>query len=300
MIFGAIDIGSNAGRLLIASVHEVGGKTITEKVSLVRVPLRLGIDVFEKGVITPEKEEYLLKTFDAYKNLINVFQPIDIVACGTAAMREAFNANEIVERIKQEKGIDLRVIDGIQEARIICEADNAYLEKKHEYSLYIDVGGGSTELSWFHNKQLIECRSFKIGTIRLLYDTIKKSDWDDLKSWVKKLNLEEKEINCICSGGNINKLTKLFGNKSRNTLTQTQLLDAHAYLEGYSLEDRIEQMGLRADRADVIVPAAIIFKKIMRWGKIHDLQAPKIGLADGLIIDLYNKHHEKRTILKYT
>lgn len=299
MIFAAIDIGSNAGRLLISSVHEVAGKTITEKISMVRVPLRLGIDVFEHGEILPERTEYLVKTFDAYKNLLNIFQPIDIIACGTAALREASNSSAIIERIKQEKGIDLRIIDGIQAGRIICEADNVNLDKIHEYSLYVDVGGGSTELSWFKGDQLLECKSFNIGTIKLLYEKVKREDWDELKNWIKSLELEGKELNCICSGGNINKLTKLYGNRAKLTLTYAQLADAHIFLEGYSVQDRIEKMGLRADRADVIVPAAIIFKKIMSWGKIHDLQAPKIGLADGLIIDLYNKHHGKRTILKY-
>lgn len=299
MIFAAIDIGSNAGRLLISSVHEVAGKVITEKVSMVRVPLRLGLDVFEHGKILEEKTDYLVKTFDAYKNLLNIFQPVDIVACATQAMREASNKHEILKRIKIEKDIDLRVIDGIQEARIISIADNVNLEKVHEYSLYIDVGGGSTELSWFKGDTLIECRSFNIGTIKMICDKVSRDDWDELKKWVLDLELEDKELNCICSGGNINKLTKLYGNRAKNSLTYSQLTDAHIYLEGYSVEDRIEKMNFRADRADVIVPAAIIFKKIMKWGKIHDIQAPKIGLADGLIIDLYNHHHGKRTILQY-
>lgn len=299
MMYAGIDIGSNAGRLLISTVHEIAGKPITEKVSLVRVPLRLGLDVFEKGFITPDREEYLLKTFDAYSNLIKVFQPVDIVACGTAAMREAANGEEIAERIYKEKGIKLRIINGTLEANITCEADNVNLEKPHEHSLYIDVGGGSTELSWYHKNILIKTESFNIGTIRLMNDRVSHTDWDNMKAWIESLEIGEAPVNCICSGGNINKLTKLFGNKAKNTLTYSQLADAHAYLEGYSIQDRINIMGLRADRADVIVPAAIIFKKIMKWSKIHDLQAPKIGLADGLIVDLYKKHHNKPTILTY-
>lgn len=299
MTFAAIDIGSNAGRLLISSVHQIGEKTITEKVSLVRVPLRLGIDVFENGFVSDEKIDYLLNTFDAFKNLMHIFEPIDLIACATEALRIAENGKQIIELVKQEKDIDLHIIDGIQEAHIICEADNINLEKIHDNSLYIDVGGGSTELSWFEGNKLIDCKSFGIGTIKLLYDKINRTQWDELKHWVQNLQLEGKNLNCICSGGNINKLTKLYGNKAKNTLTYAQLTDAHLYLEGYSTEDRIEKMGFRPDRADVIVPAAIIFKKIMKWGKIHDLQAPKIGLADGLIIELYKKHNQQSTILPY-
>ncbi len=299
MIFAAIDIGSNAGRLLIATVREIGGKVITEKVSLIRVPLRLGIDVFNNGFISEERKEFLLKTFNAYNNLIKVFKPIDIIACGTAALREATNANHIVKQIENEKGIKLHIIDGIQEAKIICGADNVNLEKPNEYSLYIDVGGGSTELSFFRKEELLSGKSFNIGTIRLMYENITHGDWDNLKTWIQSLELENKEINCICSGGNVNKITKLYGNRLKNTLNYTQLADAHTELEGYSVQDRIDIMGLRADRADVIVPAAIIFKKIMKWGKIHDIIAPKIGLADGLIIDLYKKHIGQPTVLSY-
>ncbi len=299
MIFAAIDIGSNAGRLLIATVREIGGKVITEKISLVRVPLRLGLDVFNKGYITQEREEYLIKTFSAYNNLIKVFQPIDLIACGTSALREANNSREIIERLHHKKGIKLNIIDGIQEAKLICGADNVNLEKPHDYSLYIDVGGGSTQVSWFNKEELISTKSFNIGTIRLMYDNISRSDWDDLKIWIQSLELEDKSINCICSGGNINKITKLYGNRAKNTLTYAQLADAHTELEGYSIQDKIDIMGLRADRADVIVPAAIIFKKIMNWGKIHDILSPKIGLADGLIVDLYKKHKGMQPILSY-
>lgn len=296
-MYAAIDIGSNAGRLLLSTVAEFNGVAFTNKVSLVRVPLRLGLDVFEKGHITDEKVEFLLKTFDAYQKLLNVYQPIDIAACGTAAMREASNAQQIVELVKKKTGFELMLIDGLKEAKIISASENSNVMKPHEHSLYIDVGGGSTELAWYKKEELIAAKSFNIGTIRFLLDQINNDTWNGLKDWMKNFNPDELEFNCICSGGNINKLTKLYGNRERNTLTYSQLADAHIYLEGYSVEDRMKELGFREDRADVIVPASIIFKKIMKWGKVQELQAPKIGLADGLIVDLYRKHKGQPTII---
>lgn len=290
MIFASIDIGSNAGRLLVSTVHELNGKPISEKITLVRVPLRLGVDVFEKGFITPERQELLVRTFEAYSQLLQVYSPIDYYAVATSAMREATNKVEVLNRIKNETGFELHLIEGSKEAEIISNSGNSNLVKEHPHSLYIDVGGGSTELSWYENDQLINTKSFDVGTIRLLFDKINRNEWESLKSWIGELNLEAQPFNCICSGGNINKLTKLFGNRNRNSLTYSQLTEGHELLEGYSVEDRVKKMGLRLDRADVIVPAAIIFKKIMNWGKIQELQAPKIGLADGVIVELYKKH----------
>jgi len=295
MIFAGVDIGSNAGRLLIATVFEKEGKIFSEKITLVRVPLRLGFDVFSKGYITSEKEEFLLRTFEAYDQLMKVYQPLDMFACGTAAIREARNNIEIIDRLKMELGIELHMIDGKKESEIISTAENSNMSKPHPYSLYIDVGGGSAEISWFHHDKLLKTRSFDIGTIRVLFDQVPLSEWDSLKDWLIELKLEDQPFNCICSGGNVNKLTKLFGSRDKNTLSYSQLVEGHEFLEGYSVEDRIEKMGLRADRADVIVPAAIIFKKIMKWGKIHNLFAPKIGLADGLVVDLFKKQTGKPT-----
>ncbi len=297
MIFASIDIGSNAGRLLVATVHEFNNKPISEKITLVRVPLRLGMDVFEKGYITPERQDLLLRTFEAYNQLLDVYKPIDYYAVATSAMREASNNVEVINRIKKETGFDLHMINGKSEAEIISNSGNTNLNQEHPNSLFIDLGGGSTELSWYENNILVETKSFNVGTIRLLLDKIERAEWDALKNWINELKLDEQPFNCICSGGNINKLTKLFGNRNRNSLTYSQLAEGHELLEGYSVEDRVAKMGLRLDRADVIVPAAIIFKKIMGWGKIQELQAPKIGLADGVIIDLYKKHKGLPTLL---
>jgi len=297
MIFSAIDIGSNAGRLLVATVHEKDGKAVTEKITLVRVPLRLGFDVFDKGFITPEKEAYLVRTFDAYNQLKNVYQPIDCFAVATSAMREASNGAEVIEQVKIGSGIEIHLITERQEAEIIGSAGNTNLSKPHPHSLYIDLGGGSIEISWFKEDLMLANASFPIGTIRLLFDKVPPSEWDKLKVWLHGLKLDEQPFNCICSGGNINKLTKLFGNLEKNTLSYSQLTEGHEILEGYSLDDRISKMGLRPDRADVIVEAAIIFKKLMKLGKINELQAPKIGLADGLIVELYKKHMGRPNLL---
>ncbi|MDA3893879.1 MAG: Ppx/GppA family phosphatase [Salinivirgaceae bacterium] len=297
MIFSAIDIGSNAGRLLVSTVYEFNGNPVTEKITLVRVPLRLGFDVFDKGFVSQKKIDMIIRTFETYNQLLSVYQPVDFVACCTEAMREASNSLEIIERVKRETGVDLIIIDGDKEAAIISKSENTNLRKVHDHSLYIDVGGGSTEISWFEHDVLKATRSFKIGTIRLLLDNVPHSDWDEMKHWIQDLRKEDLPINCICSGGNINKLTKLYGNREKNSLTYSQLVEGHEFLEGYPIEYRIETLGLRADRADVIVPAAIIFKKLMKWGNIHEIQAPKIGLADGLIAELYKQHKGRPSLL---
>lgn len=297
MIFAAIDIGSNAGRLLVSSVYEKENRLITEKITLVRVPLRLGFDVFDKGYITQEKLDMLLRTFDAYSQLMSVYQPKNFIAYATEAMRQASNGSEVIEIIKKETGIEIIKIDGNREAEIISKAENSNLIKKYKHSLYVDVGGGSTEISWFEGDEMIATKSFKIGTIRLLLDKVSLTDWDEMKHWIEDLYKEDTPINCICSGGNINKLTKLYGNRDKNTLSYSQLVEGHEFLEGYPIEYRIETLGLREDRADVIVPAAIIFKKLMKWGRIHELHAPKIGLADGLIVELYKKYKKMPSIL---
>lgn len=297
MIFASIDIGSNAGRLLVSTVFESAGKILVEKVTLVRVPLRLGFDVFETGKISPEKVEMLVRTFDAYNQLMGVYQPVDYIACGTEAIREATNSAEVIDLVKQKTGIQIFPINGQKEAEIISKAVNSNLKKEHDNSIYIDVGGGSTEISWYEKNELKGTRSFPIGTIRLLLDSVSLAEWDKMKHWIEELRIDNAPVNCICSGGNINKLTKLYGDRDRNTLSYSQLAEGHEFLEGYPIEYRIESLGLRADRADVIVPAAIIFKKLMKWGHITELQAPKIGLADGLITELYKKHKHTPSLL---
>ncbi len=293
MIFASIDIGSNAGRLLIATVYERYGRSFVDKATLVRVPLRLGMEVFEKGYIPEEKVVKLIKTLKAFNLLIDVYEPISVAACSTAAMREASNNIEVQKRIKNETGISLEIIDGLEEAKIISKSTKANMQLIYDDTLYIDVGGGSTEISFFREGAFVKSKSFAIGTIRLLLDKVPSTEWDELKNWIQEIRQSQGEVNCICSGGNINKLTKLFGDVDDYTISRAQLWKAYDTLSAMSIEERMSDMGMRQDRADVIVPAALIFKKIMKWGKISNLMAPRIGLADGLAIRQFKAHKRK-------
>lgn len=288
MIFSAVDIGSNAGRLLISHVFEKNNQMFASKIALVRVPLRLGMDVFEKGYISDEKIEMLVKTFKAYELIRDIYKPVDFTACATAALREASNRIEVLRIIESETGIKLRIIDGLEEAEIVSHANNIYINKKFDDTLYIDVGGGSTEVSYFKKDKFVASQSFQIGTIKYLFDHVESHEWDKMQKWLETVPVRNSKINCICSGGNISKLTSLFGNKD-NTISRLQVKTAVGELEKHSYEERIEHFTLRPDRADVIIPAARIFNNIMKWGNLETLIAPQIGLVDGLAIELYKK-----------
>ncbi|MDY0160977.1 MAG: Ppx/GppA family phosphatase [Bacteroidales bacterium] len=290
MIFATVDIGSNAGRLLISNVYQRNDSILAGKISLVRVPLRLGMDVFEKGYISEQKQDSLIKTFKAYNLIREIYQPVDYIACATAAMREATNKEEVLKRIENETGNTLQIIDGIQEANIISKANNININKRYSTTLYIDVGGGSTECSVFFEDKFVASDSFSIGTIRLLFDKVDKNEWDRMKLWLKEFITQGNEVNCICAGGNISKLVKLFGNYD-NTIDRSQLKNAIKQLEQYTLKERMHNFNLRLDRADVIAPAAYIYRKIMKWSKVNSLIAPRIGLADGLAIELFKKRN---------
>ncbi len=292
MIFAAVDIGSNAGRLLIAHVFEKRNQIYASKIALVRVPLRLGMDVFEKGYISDEKIEMLIKTFKAYELIKDIYKPLDFIACATAAIRESKNREQVLEIIKKETGIKLKVLDGLEEAEFVSQANNIYVNKIHDDTLYIDVGGGSTEMSYFKKEKFIASQSFQIGTIKYLFDQVENSEWLRMKEWLETVRDTKQKVNCICSGGNISKLTDLFGNKD-NTITRSQIKYAVGELEKHSYEERIERFTLRPDRADVIIPAAKIFNNIMKWGNIEYLIAPQLGLVDGLTIELYKKYKKE-------
>ncbi|HOY37903.1 MAG: hypothetical protein KBB11_03665 [Bacteroidales bacterium] len=289
MIFATIDIGSNAGRLLIAHVYEKFRVLFSSKIALVRVPLRLGMDVFEKGYISEDKIQDLIKALQAYKLIMEIYKPVAFDACTTSAMREAANREDVLQRVIDATGINLRVIDGIEEAQLISEANNIYINRIYKDTLYIDVGGGSTECSLFSGERFITSKSFNIGTIRLMFDKVKSSEWDDLKQWLESMPVRESQLNCICTGGNISAITKLFGNTD-HTIDYPQLIHACEELEKYSYEERMVKYSFRPDRADVIVPASKIFNNIMKWGCINRLIAPQLGLADGLAIELYKNH----------
>ena len=290
MKFAAIDIGSNAARLLITEVIvDDKNKTSFNKISLIRVPLRLGFDVFDTGKISDAKAERLMNTMKGFSALIKAFEVIDFKACATSAMRDASNASEIIMSVKEQTGIEIEVISGSQEASLVFEnhiAEN--MDKQHSY-LYIDVGGGSTELTFFSNNLLVFKDSFNIGTIRLLKNAVPDETWDEMKNDIKNKTKGHKEVIAIGSGGNINKVFSLSKRKEGKSLPIDLLRDYYKELSNVSLKDRINIYKLREDRADVIVPALQIYINVMRWAGATEIYVPKIGLADGLIQHLWGK-----------
>jgi exopolyphosphatase/guanosine-5'-triphosphate,3'-diphosphate pyrophosphatase len=284
MIYGAIDIGSNAGRLLIGNTVETGKDVKIKKILLTRVPLRLGEDVFTDKKIGKERLKKLIKTIKAYKNLMEVYEVSYYKAVATSAMREAENRKEVIKEVKNETGIELEIIDGETEAEILFS--NFFTQKldKNKNYLYIDVGGGSTEVSLLKNGEKLASRSFKIGTIRMLKDKVADERWIDMKDWLKGLGI--KEAIAIGTGGNINRILKLHKTES-DILTYVDIKKIQAYIASYSFEDRVNVLGLRPDRADVILPASDIYLAIMKYAGVNEMLIPKIGLTDGLIYSLH-------------
>ncbi len=292
MLFCGIDIGSNAVRLLFANVHETKGGPVAEKATLIRIPVRLGLDVFANGKISDQKIEYLVKTLKAFSLLIDVYQPVGYRAAATSAMREASNRKEVLELVKQESGLEIDLIDGNREADIISTFSNIKVNREFSKTMYIDVGGGSTEISIIEGRETVAAASFKIGTLRFLADAIEEAEWENLHKWLRQFKPDFGRMNVIGSGGNINKLTKLYGHSYNNTINFDQLSFAHKQLNSMPLQVRIDKLGLRPDRADVIVPAAKIFLTILKWTDIDLVTAPKIGLADGLVLQQYKEYLE--------
>lgn len=290
MKLAAIDIGSNAARLLISEVQPgPQGKPEFIKLSLVRVPLRLGFDVFESGEISEEKVEMLIKTIQSYKLLLDVYQVKHVKTAATSAMRDAGNSKQIISRVKSETGIDLNLISGDEEANYIYENHVAENLNTDESYLYIDVGGGSTELTFFSDGKLISKQSFNIGTIRLLKNQVTEEHWSEMKQFIKQKTSGYHHITAIGSGGNINKIFTLSKRKEGKPLSLDLLRNYYKEFSNLSLSQRISLYQLREDRADVIVPALLIYLNVMRWADADEIFVPKIGLADGLIHILYEE-----------
>jgi exopolyphosphatase / guanosine-5'-triphosphate,3'-diphosphate pyrophosphatase len=296
MIFASIDIGSNAVRLLFANAYEHDGKAMVEKATLIRIPVRLGMDVFKKQKISKERVKHLIKTLTAFKLLIEVYQPVEYCAYATAAMREAKNQDSILRKIKEKTGLEVQTIDGVEEANIIKELNNLFVDDSMKIKMYIDVGGGSTDISILEDHEIISSRSFKIGTIRLLENAVEDSEWDNLKNWLNEFSRDFGKIFCIGTGGNINKLGKAYADQSTNMLSLEKLKEANNYLSGFSVEDRINKLGMRPDRADVIIPAMKIYLTIMEHASINSIYVPRIGLADGLIYKMYKEYKQQLII----
>ncbi len=294
MKLAAIDIGSNAARLLITEVTEISGEQASfNKLNLVRVPLRLGFDVFENKSISKEKTDMLIQTLKAFRHLINAYKVDAVKACATSAMRDATNAADVLAVIKKETGLEVEVISGDTEANLIYEnhiAEN--MDKDHSY-MYIDVGGGSTEISFFSNGILSYKKSFNIGTIRLLKDSVSESDWEQMKDEIKNATKGHKEVVSIGSGGNINKVFSMSKKKDGKPLNVDLLRDYYKELSSFTIKERINKYNLREDRADVIVPALLIYINAMRWAGSNEIYVPKIGLADGLIHHLWEEVNAK-------
>lgn len=290
MRLAAIDIGSNAARLLISdTIPGPLGNTEFIKAALIRVPLRLGFEVFDKGEILPAKVEKIIKTLKAYKLLLDVYEVKHLKACATSAMRDAVNSTDIIRKVKTETGIEIKIISGQEEASIIYENHFADNLTKDESYLYIDVGGGSTELTFFSDGKLVFKESFNIGTIRLLKNQVNEAQWDEMKEFIKTKTKGYHHVTAIGSGGNINKIFSLSKRKEGKPLNLDLLREYFKEFSNLSLSQRISLYHLREDRADVIVPALLIYINVMRWAETEDIFVPKIGLADGLIHTLYEE-----------
>jgi exopolyphosphatase/guanosine-5'-triphosphate,3'-diphosphate pyrophosphatase len=290
----AIDIGSNAARLQISSVLHDGDFTSFKKVEYVRFPLRLGHDVFNFGNITPESEARTIKLMECYRLLMELHEVEGYMACATSAMRESANSDEIVERIAQATGIKIHVIDGAREAQLINNVVVQALEDG-QY-LHIDVGGGSTELNLYFNRQKIASKSFKIGSVRLLEGKESKGAWQKMEKWIED-NIDSLEpIIAVGTGGNISKLFNLVSKTSENSTSLAELERMRNYIASFSQEERVHKLRLNADRADVIVPASDIYISVMKWVGANKILVPDLGLKDGIIQLVYEKITNKKAI----
>lgn len=298
MRFAAIDIGSNAIRLLLTRVLPGDKKPFFKTEALYRVPIRLGEDVFEMGAVSDEKIEQLVNTMVAFKHLIEAFQPLDHAAFATSAMREAQNVSSVVDAVKRRAGIDIAVIDGRREAEILYAGRSSEkLNAKKNY-LLIDVGGGSTQVTLVSKNKLAQSRSFDVGTVRIIQNQDLKSEWKAIKDWLRSSAPAYKPLLGIGSGGNINKIFSLSRKKEGKPLSKSRLEDIYDDLRGRSYIERMKILNLKPDRADVIVPAAKIFLWVMRWAEIKKLYVPRRGLADGINRMLYDRHVKKNGLVK--
>ena len=294
--YAAIDIGSNAVRLLVSTITEKEGKeTSFRKTSLVRVPIRLGADVFLKQKVSEKNRARVIDTMQAFSLLMKSHGVEKYKAYATSAMREARNAIEIAKTVKEKSGIEIEVIDGSHEAAIIAVTDlHALIQNDCNY-LYVDVGGGSTEYTMYSNGKTIASRSFKVGTVRMMEDLVEHKTWEEMQDWVKQTTKDYENIDLIGSGGNINNIFKTSGKKEGKPLSLKYLKDYDEKLNSYTYEERITELDLKNDRADVIIPASKIYVNSMKWAKANWIYVPKIGLADGIIKSLFNDSKRKKS-----
>lgn len=294
--YAAIDIGSNAVRLLIKEIKEEQGNAHFSKVLMLRVPLRLGFDVFDIGKISEKKEKNMIRLMKAFRHLMKIYDVKHCRACATSAMRDAKNGMDIIKQIEKKTGVHIDIIDGQEEAKIIYNNHVEHMEDQKGNYMYVDVGGGSTEINLLSEGQLVCSRSYNIGTVRMLNNAVKDSEWERLKNDLAELAKSYPQTNIIGSGGNINKLYRLADkkNKKKMTMQVSVLQELHTRLKALSQEERMEQFGMKPDRADVIIPAGEIFLTIANIIGASYIHVPVIGLSDGIIDELYlqNKNNQ--------
>lgn len=298
MKFGAIDIGTNAARLLIGEVIKDNGKKFINKVSYTRIPLRLGESVFDSGEINKKKAEQFVKTIRAFQLIAELFEVKELRACATSAMRDAKNSVDIKHQIHKSTGIDVETISGDEEGRLISGTFSLMKIDKSKSYIIVDVGGGSTEISVFNKGAKKHSQSFEIGTLRMLIGKTSKTIWDDIYQWIDENVLPIKEnFSFYATGGNINKAHKIVGAYNNEPISYKKLIKLKDNLAVLSVRQRMEQYQLKSDRADVLVPALEIYCNLMKKLNCDTIIVPKIGLSDGIIYDLYKKHNSRKTEL---
>ena len=294
MLIAAIDIGSNAARLLINEVKPGKEKPEFTKLNLLRIPLRLGIDVFSKGEIGAERKEMVISSMKIFRQLMEVYKVEHYRACATSAMRDAKNGQEIIDIVKDQADIDIEIITGDEEATLIYENHVAEgLDKDFAY-LYVDVGGGSTELTFYENNKMKYEHSFNIGTIRLMNGLVPETSWEEMKNEIKDKIKSKKPIVAIGSGGNINKIFSLSKTKDGKPMPVSVIKKYLKEMQLLSVEERMQLYQMREDRADVLVPALLIFNNVMTWAEIKHIYVPKISVADGLVKSIYYNLKKKK------
>jgi exopolyphosphatase/guanosine-5'-triphosphate,3'-diphosphate pyrophosphatase len=289
MKFGAIDIGTNAARLLVGEVCKDGQHHYVKKISYTRIPLRLGDDVFENGKISKIKQDHFIDSILAFKLIAGIFEVEELRAVATSAMREAKNADKVISQIKSKTGIEIDVISGQEEAELIFGTFMLLDFDKKSSFIVVDVGGGSTEISVFENGTKTAAKSFEIGTIRLLKEKVNQSLWKDLSNWIQNNVDSSSDHQLFGTGGNINKIHKIIGLKDKTPVDLKSMNKLFENLKDLSVEERIDRFQLKPDRADVIVPAISIYLHVMNELKCSEISVPKIGLSDGMIYEMYRR-----------
>jgi exopolyphosphatase/guanosine-5'-triphosphate,3'-diphosphate pyrophosphatase len=289
MKFGAIDIGTNAARLLVGEVCKDGDHHYVKKISYTRIPLRLGDDVFENGKISKVKQDHFVDSVLAFKLIAGIFEVEELRAVATSAMREATNAEKVISKIKSKTGIEINVISGQEEAELIFGTFMLLDFDKKSSFIVVDVGGGSTEISVFENGTKTAAKSFEIGTIRLLKEKVNQSLWKDLSNWIQNNVDLSSDHQLFGTGGNINKIHKIIGLKDKTPVDLKSMNKLFENLKDLSVEERIDRFQLKPDRADVIVPALSIYLHVMNELKCSEISVPKIGLSDGMIYEMYRR-----------